>query len=133
MFGNANATMDAMEDLIAAEIYRLAVEADVAVFVRYADDTLRAGPTDFTILRKEDSPDGRIDLRVSFDFTGIGIWFLCRRRGETFHMRHIVVEIDPAGRFVRGRVGEQEGYWEDFPAYITDDRLVGTVVRARAA
>lgn len=133
MFDNALGARDAMESLISAEIGRLAVEADVAVFAHYADDSLGDEALDFKVQTRQEAPDGRIALDVDFDFVGIGIWFLCRRHDDTFHMRHIVVEIDEEGRFVRGQVGEQEGYWEDFPAYVTDSRLVSTIVHARAA
>ena len=122
-----------MESLISAEIRRLALQADVAVFVRYADESLSEEPLAFEVQTRSEANGQQIDLRPCFDFEGIGIWFLCTRRNETFHMRHIVVEIDADGRFLRGQVGEQEGYWEDFPAYVTDSRLVGTVVQARAA
>lgn len=133
MFNNALDARDVMESMIAAEISRLAVDADVAVFARYADDTLSEEALDFLVLTRHEAPSGRIELHADFAFTGVGIWFLCRRRGDTFHLRHIVVEIDGDGRFVRGQVGEREGYWEDFPAYVTDSRLVSTIVHARAA
>ncbi len=132
MFENAFGAKDMMEDLIAAEVSRLVVESDVAVFVLYRDATLHEGPCDFIFAeRGEDGSAPKIE--VGFDFEGLGIWYLCRRKGETFHMRHIVVEIDSTGRFVRGQVGEQEGYWEDFPTYVTDERFVSTVVEAKAA
>ena len=48
-------------------------------------------------------------------------------------MRHVIVEIDEQGKFSRGHVGEQEGYWEDFPVYISDERLLGGIIHAQAA
>jgi len=121
-----------MEALITKEIQRLAADSDVTVFVRYADSTLKGGPLDFVLVDKE-MPDGDQDLPIRFDFQGLGIWFLCQRTGETFHMRHIIVEIDEYGKFSRGQVGEQEGYWEDFPVYISDERLLGGIIHAQAA
>ena len=121
-----------MEVLITREIQRLAEAADVTVFVRYADSTLKGGPLDFVLVDKE-LPDSDTELPISFDFQGLGIWFLCQRTGETFHMRHVIVEIDEQGKFSRGHVGEQEGYWEDFPVYISDERLLGGIIHAQAA
>ena len=121
-----------MEVLITREIQRLAEAADVTVFVRYADGTLKSGPLDFVLVDKE-LPDSDTELPISFDFQGLGIWFLCQRTGETFHMRHVIVEIDEQGKFSRGDVGEQEGYWEDFPVYISDERLLGGIIHAQAA
>ena len=121
-----------MEVLITREIQRLAEAADVTVFVRYADSTLKGGPLDFVLVDKE-LPDSDTELPISFDFQGLGIWFLCQRTGETFHIRHVIVEIDEQGKFPRGHVGEQEGYWEDFPVYISDERLLGGIIHAQAA
>ncbi|MEC7647843.1 MAG: hypothetical protein VX900_05760 [Pseudomonadota bacterium] len=125
-------TINMMEALITREIQRLAEAADVTVFVRYADGTLKGGPLDFVLVDKE-SPDSDTELPISLDFQGLGIWFLCQRTGETFHMRHVIVEIDEQGKFSRGHVGEQEGYWEDFPVYISDERLLGGIIHAQAA
>ncbi len=125
-------TINMMEVLITREIQRLAEAANVTVFVRYADSTLRGGPLDFVLVDK-DLPDSDTELPISFDFQGVGIWFLCQRTGETFHMRHVIVEIDEQGKFSRGHVGEQEGYWEDFPVYISDERLLGGIIHAQAA
>ena len=125
-------TINVMEVLITREIQRLAEAADVTVFVRYADSTLKGGPLDFVLVDKE-LPDSDTELPISFDFQGLGIWFLCQRTGETFHMRHVIVEIDEQGKFSRGHVGEQEGYWEDFPVYISDERLLGGIIHAQAA
>lgn len=125
-------TRDLMEQLIQNEIRRLADTADVTAFVRYADCTLKSGPLEFVLVDPE-LPDSAQDLPIAFDFRGLGIWFLCQRYGETFHMRHIIVEIDDNGRFSRGQVGEQEGYWEDFPAYLSDERLLSSIIHAQAA
>ncbi|MEC7302685.1 MAG: hypothetical protein VXV97_09020, partial [Pseudomonadota bacterium] len=123
-------TINMMEVLITREIQRLAEAADVTVFVRYADSTLKGGPLDFVLVDKE-LPDSDTELPIRFDFQGLGIWFLCQRTGETFHMRHVIVEIDEQGKFSHGHVGEQEGYWEDFPVYISDERLLGGIIHAR--
>ncbi|MEC8201129.1 MAG: hypothetical protein VX085_16415 [Pseudomonadota bacterium] len=125
-------TINMMEVLITREIQRLAEAADVTVFVRYADSTLKGGPLDFVLVDKK-LPDYDEELPIRFDFQGLGIWFLCQRTGETFHMRHVIVEIDEQGKFSRGHVGEQEGYWEDFPVYISDERLLGGIIHAQAA
>ncbi|MEC8369805.1 MAG: hypothetical protein VXZ99_03190, partial [Pseudomonadota bacterium] len=69
-------TINMMEVLITREIQRLAEAADVTVFVRYADGTLKGGPLDFVLVDKE-LPDSDTELPISFDFQGLGIWFLC--------------------------------------------------------
>jgi len=125
-------TRDLMEEMILREIRRLLDAADVTAFVRYDDTTLNGGPLDFVYVNPE-LPDGDREIPISFAFHGLGIWFMCRRYGETFHMRHVIVEIDNDGRFSRGQVGEQEGYWEDFPAYLSDERLLSTIIHAKAA
>ena len=125
-------TRDLMEEMILREVRRLSEAADVTAFVRYADATLKGGPLDFVLVDPE-LPDCDASIPISFAFKGLGIWFICRRYGETFHMRHVIVEIDEAGRFSRGQVGEQEGYWEDFPTYLSDERLLGSIIHAKAA
>ena len=45
----------------------------------------------------------------------------------------VCIEIDKDGKFSRGLVGEQEGYWEDFPVYISDEKLLGGIIHANAA
>jgi len=127
-----NGTRDMMEQMILSEIERLAVSADVAAFVRYSDCTLKGGPLEFVLIDPK-IPGSPLELPIAFDFRGLGIWFLCQRTGETFHMRHVIVEIDTAGRFSRGQVGEQEGYWEDFPIYLSDERLLSSIIHAHAA
>ena len=132
MHSAENGTRDMMEHMILREIERLAVSADVTAFVRYADCTLKGGPLEFVLIDPE-LPESPSELPVSFEFRGLGIWFLCRRNGETFQMRHVIVEIDDVGRFSRGQVGEQEGYWEDFPVYLSDERLLSSIIHAPAA
>ena len=46
-------TINMMEVLITREIQRLAEAADVTVFVRYADSTLKGGPLDFVLVDKD--------------------------------------------------------------------------------
>ncbi|PPR61318.1 MAG: hypothetical protein CFH10_01196 [Alphaproteobacteria bacterium MarineAlpha4_Bin2] len=125
-------TRDLMEEMLVREIRRLVNAADVTAFVRYYDATLKGGPLDFVHVDPE-LPESDREVPVSFAFQGIGIWFMCRRYGETFHMRHVIVEIDGDGRFLRGQVGEQEGYWEDFPSYLSDERLLSNIIQAKAA
>ena len=125
-------TRELMEKLILREIRRLVAAADVTAYVRYGDATLKGGPLDFVRVDPE-MPNSDREVPISFEFQGLGIWFMCRRYGETFHMRHVVVEIDQNGRFSRGQVGEQEGYWEDFPTYLSDEKMLSTIIHANAA
>ncbi len=130
MFENAFGTRAVMEDLIAAEIRRLVANADVYVFALY-ESAAADGPSDYRC-EQRDPARGTLSVEVSFDYEGIGVWYICRRFGEVFHLRHVLVEIRD-GRFIRGQVGEFEGYWEDFPTYITDDRWVQSILGRRAA
>ena len=50
-----------MEVLITKEIQRLANDADVTVFVRYADSSLKGGPLNFVLVDKEKRIRGYYD------------------------------------------------------------------------
>lgn len=123
-------TREVMETLIADEIRRLVAKSDVYVFAIYGSRDASNGPIDFHCEQRQPAR-GTLHVDVTFDYEGIGVWYICRRSGDTFHLRHILVEIRN-GKFVRGQVGEFDGYWEDFPAYLTADRWVGDVLRDAA-
>ena len=123
---------DVMKELILREIKRLAHAADMTAFIRYADTSLKGGALDF-VLNDPELPYPQDELPINFNYVGLGIWFMCRRYGETFHMRHIIVEIGADGVFLNGQAGEQEGYWEDFPAYLSDEVLLGNIIHGKAA
>ena len=130
MHGTEFGTREVMETLIADEIRRLVARADVYVFAIYASQDATNSLVDFHCEKREPAR-GTLRLDVNFDYEGIGVWYICRRHGDTFHLRHILVEIR-GGKFVRGQAGEFDGYWEDFPAYLTQDRWVGDVLRDAA-
>ena len=130
MFEDGIGTREVMETLIADEIRRLVARADVYVIAIYASQDAGNGLVDFRCEKREPAR-GILRIDVSFDYEGIGVWYICRRNGDTFHLRHILVEIRD-GKFVRGQAGEFDGYWEDFPAYLTQDRWVGDVLRPAA-
>src|SRR3546814_1419362 len=69
-------------------------------------------------------------MPVDFDFEGIGVWYICHRNGDTFHLRHILVEIS-GGRFRRGQVNQFEGYWDEFPQFVAEDRWVKALLTQR--
>lgn len=110
-----------MEDLIAKEIGRLVQDADVFVFALYDPADPDAGPVDFFVHDK--ARDGIARYTPTLDFEGIGVWYICFRKGDTFTVRHILLKIEN-GRFVHGQVGDFDGFWDDWPAYVAEDRWV---------
>ena len=112
-----------MEGLIAAEIERLISASDVFIFALYDPSDVTNGLRDYQLVQRDQEPGGVISARVEFDFEGVGVWYICRRTGDTFSVRHIMARISN-GRFIDGQVGSFEGYWDDFPRYITEDKWV---------
>lgn len=110
----------AMEELIATEIRRLVAQADVYVFALYDPRGSDSGPIDFKCYQRE-AAAGRIVVDVQFDFEGVGVWYICRRHGKTFTVRHIMAHIQE-GKFQSGKVASFEGYWDEFPNFVADDR-----------
>lgn len=118
---NTREIRNEMEDLIRGEIRRLASSADVCVFALYDPEDLTAGPIDFQCFDRE--TDGYIDLEADFDFEGVGVWYIARRKGETFSVRKVLVRLEN-GRFTSGQVGTFEGFWDEFPQYVAEDKWV---------
>lgn len=119
-----------MERMIASEIHRLASEADICVFALYDPNRTTAEPIDFECIDRRET--GPIDLEVSLDFEGIGVWYLAYREGETFHSKKVLLKITD-GRFTHGQMGNFEGYWEEFPQYVAEDRWVHAQLSKNAA
>lgn len=111
-----------MENLIATEIRRLVAQADVYVFALYDPRATEIGPIDFRCYQRENKSD-KITIDVKFDFDGVGVWYICRRFGETFKVRHILAHIEN-GRFKSGKVAGFEGYWSEFPNFVAEDRWI---------
>ena len=109
-----------MEELIATEIRRLVAQADVYVFALYDPRACDSGPVDFRCYQRERDTD-RIAVDVRFDFEGVGVWYICRRHGATFTVRHIMAHIRN-GKFQTGKVASFEGYWDEFPDFVAEDR-----------
>ncbi len=114
-----------MADLISKELHRLAQEADVTVFALY-DRAALNDPIDYYCVNRHD-PTAE-PPRISLGFNGVGVWYFAFRSGETFKTRKVMIHIDRQ-RFVTGQVGDFEGYWEDFPTYVAEDRWVGQVLQ----
>lgn len=110
-----------MEDMIVAEIRRLTEQSDIFVFALYDPAEPEGGPIHFHV--HDAMKDGPADYDPPLDFEGIGVWYICNRQGETFHVRHILIKVEN-GRFVHAQVGDFEGFWEDWPSYVADDRWV---------
>ncbi len=109
-----------MEELIATEIQRLVAQADVYVFALYEPGLLDSGPVDFKCYQRERGAN-RITIDVRFDFEGVEIWYICRRRGDTFTVRHIMAHVS-SGKFQYGKVASFEGFWDEFPNFVAEDR-----------
>ena len=119
-----------MEELIATEIRRLVAQADVYVFTLYDPTNSASGPTDFRCYQREPGID-RIVINVQFDFEGVGVWYICRRHGDTFKVRHILAHIKN-GQFRTGQVASFEGYWDEFPNFVAEDHWARNYCRKAA-
>ena len=99
--------------------------------VRYADGTLRGQTLDFVLIDGNSPDSSRTPSQSRFRPRHFG--FSYQPFGETFHMRHVIVEIDEQGKFSRGHVGEQENTGKIFRFAISDERLLGGIIHAQAA
>ncbi len=114
-----------MADLIARELRRLAMLSDIVVYTLY-DPEMPDDPLDFTLLDREEL-GGDIELDIDFTFEGVALWYLCRRDGDAFKAKKILIQIRD-GRFVHGQVGDFDGFWDEFPQYVSEDRWVRSAV-----
>ena len=112
----------AMEDLIAGEIHRLVQNADVYVFALYDPADPDGEPLEYRCHKRQE-PLGIIEIDVNFDYEGVGIWYICIRTDDTFTVRKILVRMRN-GHFIDGQVGTFEGYWDEFPKYVSEDKWV---------
>lgn len=127
---NAQDLKSVMEDMIAKELVRLASGADLVVFALYDPDD-PSEPLDYQLIERGE--DGApITLDVTFDFEGVGVWYLCYRDGETFAARKVLLQMR-GGRYVHGQVGRFDGYWDEFPRYVAEDRWVRSAVLKQPA
>ncbi|RVU39157.1 hypothetical protein EOI86_07870 [Hwanghaeella grinnelliae] len=115
-----------MEQKIEAELARLSELADVCVFALYDPVTPDGDPIDFYCVDRRDESAARPPLTLSFN--GVGVWYFAFRRGETFTVRKVLLRISDH-RFIDAQVGDFEGYWEDFPQYVAEDRWVQSIIR----
>lgn len=117
--------VDAKEQLkqvICRQIELLAKQADVYVFALYAADQIDIGPISYKCYDKKrlQSPEA---LEIDLNFDGIGVWYICFRNADTFRAKHILVQAQN-GHFVNQQMGTFDGYWEDWPSYVAEDRWV---------
>ena len=111
-----------MQNLVALEIERLVSLADLFVFALYDPDEVDAGPLDFRAYdRLEDA--SAMETPVSFDYDGIGIWYICNRTQDRYSLRKVMVRMHE-GRFVDGTVDGFEGPWDEFAHVLSDDAWV---------
>lgn len=116
---------EVMANLIAQEIRRLASEADVVVYALYDPET-PDDPLDFDLVERE-AGGAALSIEVDFAFEGAALWYFCERDGDAFRAKKILIQIRD-GRFAHGQVGDFEGYWDEFPQYIAEDRWVRSAV-----
>ena len=117
-----------LKERLTAEIKRLARTADICVFSVHDPSNIDKGPKLFEQYEKSklQSDEG---IPVELNYNGIGVWYICYRHGETFTVRHILLKIEN-GKFLHQQTGVFEGYWEDWPKYVAEDRwLQSNLVR----
>jgi hypothetical protein len=115
-------TRKALESMLGDEIRRLTAQADVCIFALYDAECPNEGPIDFTT-KERDAKLGTLNFTVDFDFEGIGVWYICCRFGDTYRLRHILVQVH-RGRFIKGQVESFEGFWDEFPRFVSEDRWI---------
>lgn len=118
-----------MEEMIVEELARLRAQADVCVFALYDPARMDAGPIDFYCLDRKASNQHQPPIALTYE--GIGVWYFAFRTGDTFHVRKILLQISNR-RFVTSQVGDFEGYWDDFPTYVAEDRWVHAITHRAA-
>jgi len=111
-----------MQGLVASEIERLIAMADLYVFALYDPDEVDAGPMDFRAYDRDDDPSA-MQARVSFDYDGIGVWYIYNRSQDRYSLRKVLVRM-AKGRFIHGQVDGFEGPWDDFARMLSDDAWV---------
>lgn len=115
-----------MEQKIQAELSRLSLEADVCVFALYDAQTPDGDPIDFYCIDRNDTTAHRPP--ISLDFDGVGVWYFAFRNNDTFKVRKVLLQIEDH-RFLDAQMGDFEGFWEDFPTYVAEDRWVQSITR----
>ena len=113
---------DELKEQLSSEIKRLARNATVCIFSVYDPNQIDQGPRIFEQYEqsKLQSKEG---VPVELNFNGVGVWYICYRHGETFTVRHILLKVEN-GRFLHQQTGVFEGYWEDWPKYVVEDRWI---------
>lgn len=119
-----------MAGLIAQEIQRLAGDADLVVHTLY-DPQAPDDPLDYDLVERG-TGDAPLSIGVDFDFEGAALWYFCERDGDAFRAKKILIQIRD-GRFVQGQVGDFEGFWDEFPQYIAEDRWVRSAILKQGA
>ncbi len=123
---------DHLKGRLAQEIRNLARHADVMVYSVYDTSKPEDGPVVFDQYERRQlmNPD---DINIDMDFDGIGVWYICYRQGDTFTVRHILLRKE-RGRFIHQQTSTFEGFWEDWPRYVAEDKLVQNIlVRSNAS
>lgn len=102
-------------------VKKLIRQSDYCVFTQYDPIISLQEPISFTCINRYEH-DMR-QLQVDFDFNGIGVWYIAWRKDDVFCARKLLVEMKD-GCFMRGMVGDFEGFWDDFAHYVTEDKWI---------
>jgi hypothetical protein len=111
-----------MEDLIAGEIRRLVQDADIYVFALYDPAEPDREPLEYRCHKRQE-PLGTIEIDVSVEFEDVGIWYIYTRNGVSFYVRKVLVRV-VNDLFIDGQVGTFEGFSDEFPIYVSEDKWV---------
>ena len=110
------------KSLIKQRIKQLSLSSDICVFSLYNPNHPDEGPMDKQIFEANNN-DNDTALPDNLDFNGIGVWYICWRHGDTFTVRHILLKSEN-GEFTHQQSSVFEGFWEDWPQYVADDKWV---------
>ena len=121
MFAVKDPLQSTMEEMISREIQRLINQADACIFVLYDPDDKDMDPRDYLCIEKKNNET--ISYKASLDFEGVGVWYLIFRIKDKFSAKKILIRKKD-GLMVHGQMGNFEGYWQDFPRYVVEDRWV---------
>ncbi len=105
---------------IGVSLRRIISMCDVCVFALYDPNESLTAPVHHVIAQ---TLNDRLHIPANLGFSGVGVWYIVHRSGETFKARKILVHLDQ-GQFIDGQLGDFEGYWDEFSSYVTEDRWV---------
>ncbi len=114
---------------ISGLLRQLAGESDITIYTLYNPALgVDAEAVDY---RVGDKSVGFKTIPLDFLFEGIGVWYIIKRykqgKEDIFKSVKILVYMQN-GQFIKGQVGDFEGFWTDFPIYVSEDRWVQNII-----